>query len=142
MILGGITLEEVDSLYQRMGVKELFILPWYEDDNDEVCFGRRLAGLITGAIEEMPGWPGKTGFLEHFMVLPEASNPLAVMQQMPKEAARLLRARGDVDRILLCIDEEHPKRRGLDAWARRCGYTKYAVHEGRSWYVHPLFTIK
>lgn len=145
MILGGVTLEEVDALYQRMGVKELFVLPWY----DRPTVGKqslwtlganyrpRLVGMITGTIEEYPEFPGLSGFLEHFIVLPEAENPLAVMQQMPKEAARLLRSRG-IARILLCIDQAHPKRRGLDAWARRCGYTKYAEKDSRDWYVHPL----
>lgn len=144
MILGGATLEEVDALYQRMGVKELFVLPWYEtnwvavpDKPKWVENKPRLVGMITGSIEEFPEYPGLSGFLEHFIVLPEAENPLAVMQQMPKEAARLLRARG-IARILLCIDHSHPKRKGLDTWARRCGYTKYAEKDGRDWYIQPL----
>jgi hypothetical protein len=131
VILGGITLEEVDALYQRMGVKELFVLPWKNKRS------QTYAGMITGAIEHFPEYPGLSAFLEHFIVLPEAENPLAVMQQMPKEAARILRARGIV-RILLCIDNAHPKRRGLDAWARRCGYTQYATKDDRNWYVHHL----
>lgn len=140
MIIGGVTLEEVASVYEKMGVKELFVLPWYEwkiANPKSGALVRKVVGMITGAIEEYPEYPGLSGFLEHFIVLPEAENPLAVMQQMPKEAARLLRARGIV-RILLCIDQAHPKRRGLDAWARRCGYTKYAEKDTRDWYVHHL----
>ena len=126
MIVGGITLEQVDRIYQRMGVKELFILPWYD--------GPHLVGLITGAIEQIDGYEGQSAFLEHFIVLPEARNPLRILQRMPALAARLLRARG-IGRIVLCIDNDHPKRRGLDAWARRCHYTKYAEQYDKSWYV-------
>jgi hypothetical protein len=135
MIIGDVTLHQVDELYQRMGVKELFVLPWYRTGHPIPY--KHLEGLITGAIEHFPEYPGLSAFLEHFIVLPEAENPLAVMQQMPKEAARILRARGIV-RILLCIDNAHPKRRGLDAWARRCGYTQYATKDDRNWYVHHL----
>ena len=52
MIIGGISLDGLDQLYQRMGVKELFVLPWHQDG--------KLAGCITGAIEEFPEYPGRS----------------------------------------------------------------------------------
>jgi uncharacterized membrane protein len=141
MILNGITLEQVDSIYQRMGVKELFVLPWHEWQLVNPKIGALtpvLVGLITGAIEQIPEFPGLSGFLEHFVVLPEAVDRTAVKMGMSEEAERLLRARGDVARILLCIDQAHPKFTRLHMWADVCGYTKYAEKDGRDWYIKQL----
>jgi hypothetical protein len=56
---------------------------------------------------------------------------------MPREIAGLVYKKG-VERIILCISHEHPKRRGLNAWARRCGFKKYDEANERDWYVQPL----
>lgn len=130
MIAPGITLQEVDAIYQRMGVKELFVLPWHEDG--------KIVGLITGAFEYLEGAPGLTGFLEHFIVLPEAKRKLHVMQEMPKMAAGMAMARG-ARRVILCIGQKDPRRHRLETWARRCGYTLYNQnHDSRVWYVLDL----
>jgi len=130
MIAPGITLQQVDEIYQRMGLKELFVLPFFEDG--------QLVGLITGDIEETPGFPGKTGFLERIIVLPEAKNKLHVMHAMPAAAAGLAMAAG-CQRVILCIGHQHPKKKRLDTWARRCGYTIYEPsHDNRTWYVLEL----
>ena len=130
MILPGVTLEQVDEIYQRMGVKELVVIPWFE--------GETLAGIITGAIEkDFAGYPGLSAFLEYFIVLPEAQQKLRAMQQLPHLAASLVREL-DVERIILCIADSDPRADRLDVWARRCGYVKYGYTEDRSWYVHHL----
>lgn len=131
MIGPGITLQEVDAIYQRMGVKELFILPWHEDG--------KVVGLITGAIEVINGSPGLSAFLEHIIVLPEAKQKLRVMQEMPKMAAGLAMAAG-ARRIVLCIGVKDPRNKRLATWARRAGYTRYKEnHNDRDWYVLELY---
>jgi len=133
MIELGITLQDVDQVYQRMGIKELVVIPWFEYTGRSLG---TLTGLMTGYIDEYPAFPGsKSAFLEHFIVLPEAPNKLRVMQQMPKLAATLLT--GKVERILLCIAHDE-RRNGLNAWARRCGYTKFGELDSFDWYIHPL----
>ena len=130
MILPGVTLEQVDAIYQRMIGKELVVIPWFEGD--------LLAGIITGAIEkDFAGYPGLSAFLEYFIVLPEAQFKLRAMQELPHLASSLLRERG-IERILLCIADSDPRASRLDLWARRCGYVKYGNTEDRSWYVHHL----
>lgn len=133
MIHGPITLKEVDEAYQRFAIKELVVIPWYE--HEPVPW--TLAGLITGYIDEYSSFPGsKSGFLEHFIVLPEAQDKLRVMQQMPKLAATLLA--GKVERLLLCIAHNDTRRERLGSWARRCGYTKFGEADAFDWYVKPL----
>lgn len=130
MIAPGVTLQQVDDVYQRMLGKELFVLPWYEDG--------ALVGMITGDIEEQPGWAGKTAFLERIIVLPEAKNKLRVMFEMPAAAAGLALHAG-ARRVTLCIGHHDPRRKRLDAWARRCGYRIYNPdHDNRAWYVLDL----
>lgn len=128
MIAPGITLQQVDEIYQRMGLKELFVLPWFEDG--------KLVGLITGDIEVIPGF-GKQGFLERIIVLPEAKHKLHVMHQMPHAAAGLAMAAG-CRRVTLCIGHNDPRRKRLEAWAVRCGYTFEQNHDNRAWYVLDL----
>lgn len=127
MIAPGITLEEVDAVYKRMGLKELFVLPWHEDGV--------LVGLITGQIDRKE----QIGFLERIIVLPEAKNKIRVMQQMPHAAAGLAMAAG-CTRVLLCIghgDERAPR---LKRWAERCGYELVTKDfDGRSWWALDLY---
>ena len=132
MILPGITLEQVDEIYQRMGIKELVVIPWLEDG--------AVVGVITGYIDVYEQFPGsKSAFLEHFIVLPSAKHKLQVMQQMPKLAATLLA--GKVERILLCIAHANERRDSLGVWARRAGYTKFGELDGFDWYIKPLGEI-
>jgi hypothetical protein len=142
VIVGGVTLEQVDEAYQRMGIKELVVFPWYEDGPPRK-WGlsapqvRKLVGLITGCIDIYPPFIGKSAFLEHLIVLPEAKHKLQVMLEMPKAVIPLLRERG-AERILLCIGLDDPRRPSLDAWARRCGYTKFGGKDDSDWYLKPL----
>lgn len=131
MIVGNVTLEQVDAIYQRMGIKELCVFPWYEDG--------QLVALVTGAIEtDREDFPGeRVGFLEHFIVLPEAKRKLEVMQLMPATLAEVARESG-VDRLVLCIIDKDPRRHRLEKWARRCGWTPYGKSETRTWWQFPL----
>jgi len=124
VIIGDITLEQVERMFIRMGLAEPVLLPWYEDD--------RLVGLITGYIESP-----EQAFLEHFVILPEAKHKLRFMQLAPKIAEIRLRERG-IKRITLYIVKDDPRRSGLDAWARRGGYHQYGESESRVWYVRHL----
>lgn len=125
-MIGTITLEQIDAIYQRMKIKELVVLPWYEDGHLVAC--------ITGAIEPREEWPGEVvGFLEHFIVLPEAKRKLEVMQLFPATLAEMARQRG-VDRLVLCILNDDPRRQRLEKWATRCGYRQYGVTESRGWW--------
>ena len=83
-----------------------------------------LVGMITGDIEEQPGFEGKTGFLERIIVLPEAKDKLRVMLEMPAAAAGLTMAAG-CRCVTLCISHSDPRRARLERWAKRCGYTIY-----------------
>jgi hypothetical protein len=135
MIHGDVTLQQVDEVYQRMSIKELVIIPWYEKVVGYQT--KRLAGLITGYIDVYDRFPdSKSAFLEHFIVLPEARNKIQVMQQMPKLAATLLA--GKVERILLCIAHYDVRREHLCAWARRCGYAKFGERDAFDWFIKPL----
>jgi hypothetical protein len=126
MIAPGITLEEVDEVYKRMGLKELFVLPWREDG--------QLVGLITGQIDHKE----KIGFLERIIVLPEAKHKLRVMQQMPHAAAGLALAAG-CTRVLLCISHDDDRKGRLQKWAEHCGYTRVNEDfDGRSWWALDL----
>src|SRR5262245_15377025 len=101
MILGDITLQEVDTIYKRMNIHELVIFPYRQDGI--------LAGLIIGYIT------GTSAQLDHYIVLPEAPRKLEVMQQMPKMIHTILKARG-ITHVLLCIAHDDSRRRGLTAW--------------------------
>jgi hypothetical protein len=125
MILGPISLDDVETIYRRVGLKELVIAPWCEDG--------RVVGLMTGYIEEMDGLPGLSGFLEHIIILPEAKDKLRIMLEFPAMVHGALMAHG-IDRAVLCIHHDHPKRKRLMSWAARHGYTKYADHDGRDWF--------
>lgn len=127
MIAPGVTLEQVDEVYKRMGLKELFVLPWFEDGV--------LVGMITGQIDQKE----KIGFLERIIVLPEAKNKIRVMHQMPHAAAGLAMAAG-CTRVLLCIGHQDERRERLAKWARRCGYSLVnANYDGREWYALDLY---
>lgn len=127
MIAPGITLEQVDEVYRRVGLKELFVLPWFEDGV--------LVGLITGQIDAKE----KIGFLERIIVLPEAKNKLRVMLQMPHAAAGLAMAAG-CTRVLLCIGHQDERRERLKRWAQRCGYSLiHKDYDGRSWWKFDLY---
>lgn len=124
MIVGDITLEQVERAFKRMGLAEPVVFPWYEDD--------KLVGLITGYIES-----SEQAFLEHFVILPEAKHKLRFMQLAPKVIEQMLVARG-IKRITLFILKDDPRRSGLDAWARRGGYHQYGESESRVWYVRHI----
>ena len=124
MIVGDISLGQVEQAFKRMGLAEPVVFPWYEDD--------QLVGLITGYIENP-----EQAFLEHFVILPEAKQKLKFMQLAPKIIAELLRQRG-IKRIVLFIVKDDPRRQGLDAWARRGGYAQYGESESRVWYVRHI----
>ena len=124
MIVGNVTLEQVEQAFKRMGLAEPIVLPWYEGD--------RMVGLITGYIESP-----EQAFLEHFVILPEAQHKLRFMQLAPKVAEAMLYERG-IRRITLFIVKDDPRRSGLDAWARRGGYRQYGESESRVWYVRHL----
>lgn len=129
MIDERITLAQVDEIYQLAGLHELFILPWFEEG--------RLAGLITGYIDEIAPFPGKTAWLQHFIVLPDAADKLKIMQQMPKTAHALAALRG-CDQVILSIAVSDPRARQLGIWARRCRYTYVGVRDEHTWYVKYL----
>lgn len=120
-MIGGISLQRIDSIFRRMGLREIVAFPFYEDGV--------MVGLITGYIER----DNSEAFLEHIIVLPEATNPLRVMHQMPAEIHALLAQRG-VRRTTLYIDRQDKRKRALDKWARRCGYTPFGASETRDWY--------
>lgn len=138
MIEGTLTLREVDAVYQRMIGRELVVFPWYED---ALAYGWKeynmLAGLITGWIDDMPPFIGKSAYLEHIIVLPEAKKKLTVMHSMPAAIAALLRDKG-VNRIFLSINHSDPRRARLGVWASWCNYTRYAVADSKDWYILPL----
>lgn len=130
MIAGLITLEQVDQMYRLAGLKELVVVPWYED-----C---ELVALVTGFIEERPDFPGeKVGFLEHFIVLPEAKRKLEVMQLFPSMIYEMCRERG-IERLVLCIHHDHPKSARLAVWARRCKWYCYGTTDVADWYTISL----
>jgi hypothetical protein len=134
VIIGGVTLEEVDLAYQQAGIQELVVIPYYENHNKNRAV---LCGLITGSIQEFDGFSGKSAFLEHFIVLPHAKNKLRILNEMPKRADNLMLAKG-IERIILCIRQDNPKRTKLASWAKRQDYEKYAEANDRDWYVRNL----
>lgn len=135
MIIGDLTLREIEKLYLQAGLHELVVFPFYSvSPHSRSSY---LSGLITGFITDVPGFSGKSAQLDHYIVLPYTHDKIRVMQEMPREIADKLRARG-VERIFLCIEQGHPKRDGLGAWARRVGYTKAWEADGRDWYINDL----
>lgn len=129
MILGDITIDQVDEIYKRMNIHELVIYPYHQDTPN----GLVLSGLITGFIDN----DGKHAQLDHYIVLPEAPNKLAVMLEMPKTIHYLLKRRG-VEYVTLCIKHDDSRRLHLAAWAKKRGYTFYATDAERDWYIHTL----
>jgi len=117
-------------MYRRAGLKELVVVPWYEDG--------ALVAMVTGFIEERPEFPGEqVGFLEHFIVLPEAKRKLEVMQLLPSMIYEMCRQRG-IDRLVLCIHHAHPKSKRLSVWARRCRWRHYGTTDVADWYTISL----
>lgn len=129
MIL-GVTVDEIEAMFRSTGAKEPVVIPWREDGN--------LVGLAMGFIEEWPEAPGKTAYLDCIIVLPTAKRKLEVMNLFPDTIAQLLRERGDVERIALCILHNDERKARLAKWAERRGYTKYGTTDSRDWYVLPL----
>lgn len=130
-IVGGVTLEQVADMYAWAGIRSLAAFPWYEDG--------KLVALVTGWIETGAfGFPDEqVGFLEHFIVRPEAKKKLEVMNLLPDYIAEICRAHG-VDRLVLCIHHDHPKRDRLEKWASRRGYRKYGINDYADWYTLSL----
>lgn len=126
----GVTAAEIEDAFRRTGTKEPVVIPWREDG--------ALVGLAMGFIEEWPELPGKTAYLDCIIVLPETKRKLEVMNLFPAFIAELLRERGDIERIALCIGKNDPRHDRLEKWARRRGYTKYGTTDSRDWYVLPL----
>lgn len=120
-MIGGISLQRIEDIFKRMGLREIVAFPFYEDGV--------MVGLITGYIER----DLSEAFLEHIIVMPEATNTLRVMHQMPSEIHALLAHRG-VKRTILYIDKKDTRKRGLDKWARRLGYTPFGASDTRDWY--------
>lgn len=129
MIDTRITLEQVDEIYQQAGIHELFVLPWFEEG--------RLAGLITGYLDHMPPFPGRTAWLQHFIVLPDAIDKLHIMQQMPKTACALCALRG-CDQVVLSIAHADSRKRQLAIWAKRCRWKFFGARDEFDWYVKYL----
>ena len=114
-------------MYRWAGIRDMAVFPWYEDG--------RLVALVTGWIEmDGFGWAGeRVGFLEHFIVKPEARNKLEVMNLLPSYIADVCRDQG-VDRLVLCIHHDHPKRHRLAKWAAHRGYRQYGTNDFADWY--------
>lgn len=131
IVSGDITLEQVVEMYEWAGIRSMGVFPWYEDG--------QLVALVTGWIEWGAfGFPGeKVGFLEHFIIKPAARRKLEIMNLLPDYIAEVCRQRG-VDRLVLCIHHDHPKRERLAKWATHRGYRQYGVGEFADWYTFPL----
>lgn len=131
LIAGAVTLEQVVEMYQWAGIRSMAVFPWYEDE--------QLVALVTGWTEQ-GGFGFKdemVGFLEHFIIKPTARKKLEVMNLLPSYIAEVCRERG-VDRLVLCIHHDHPKRERLAKWATHRGYVQYGVGEFADWYTLSL----
>jgi hypothetical protein len=135
-MVGNIPLWKLDKVYQQMIGRELVVFPWYQ--RGEPIPYEHLAGLITGWIDEMPPFKGKTAYMEHIIILPTALNRTAVRIDMPNAIHAALIERGDIHRILMTVNHDHPKRARLVAWAERLGYVKYAEADGKDWLLKTL----
>jgi hypothetical protein len=120
-VVGHITIQQIDDIYNRMGLAQLVAIPWYEDGV--------IVGLVTGHI--MPD--GEEAQLEHIIILPEAKNRMMVAQLMPATVHEIMRRRG-VKRTVVFILKNDARHQGLEAWAIRCGYTKYGESDTKDWY--------
>jgi acetyltransferase (GNAT) family protein len=129
-VIVNVTAEEIENVFRGVGTKEPVVIPWREDG--------ALVGLAMGFIEEWPEAPGKTAYLDCIVVTPEAKRKLEVMNLFPDFIAQLMRERGDIERIALCIGKNDPRHDRLEKWALRRGYTKYGTTDSRDWYVLPL----
>jgi hypothetical protein len=131
MIVGNVTLEQVAEMYEWAGIRKMEVFPWYENGN--------LVALVTGWVEQGAfGFPDdNVGFLEHFIVKPTARKKLEVMNLLPALIADICRERG-IDRLVLCIHHDHPKRERLAKWATHRGYVLYGTNEFADWYTLSL----
>lgn len=133
MIL-NVTTEQIEAVFAAVGTKEPVAIPWSEDGE--------LVGLAMGFIEEWPEFPGKTAYLDCIVVLPTAKRKLEVMNLFPDTIAQMMRDRGDVARIALCIGRTDARHDRLEKWALRRGYIKYGTTDSRDWYVLPIKEIE
>jgi hypothetical protein len=130
-MLVGVTAAEIESVFAASGAgKEPVAIPWREDG--------KIVALAMGFIEVWPELPGKTAYLDCIIVLPETKRKLEVMNLFPDTIAQMLRDRGDIERIALCISTKDPRHDRLEKWAIKRKYIKYGTTDSRDWYVLPL----
>lgn len=131
MIDPRITLQQVDDLYKLAGLNEIFVYPWFQDGN--------LVGLITGLIDVYPPYPGKTGWLQHFILLPWARDRWETKLQMVR-MAHAHAALAGCERVTISIKIDDARREWLGEWAVAAGYTKTGELDGYDWFVKSLTT--
>jgi hypothetical protein len=121
-MLHNISPERVITAMAEMGLPEPFV--WAHWEHGELC------GMVTGHIKRF----GSLYLdVDYMIVLPAAKNKLRTMLRMSEDATQAAFAQG-CDLVLLSILHEDTRRRGLDAWARRCSYLKYTTTETADWY--------
>lgn len=131
-MIGDVTTAEIESVFSAASAakaewaKEPVVIPWREDGV--------LVGLAMGFIEVWPEAPGKTAYLDCIIVLPIAKRKLEVMNLFPDYIAEILRERGDIERIALCIGVNDKRHDRLEKWALSRGYRKYGTTGSRDWY--------
>lgn len=129
-MIGPISLWELEQAYKQMIDRELVVFPWRQTGG--FIPYNHLAGLITGWIDTLPPFTGKTAYLEHIIIMPNAPDRNAVRRDMPAAIITKLEQAG-VDRILMTVNHDHPKRARLVAWAQRLGFTLYSQADGKDW---------
>jgi hypothetical protein len=131
-MIGDVTTAEIEAVFSASSAanpkhaKEPVVIPWREEG--------ALVGLAMGFIEVWPEAPGKTAYLDCIIVLPTARRKLEVMNLFPDYIAEILRERGDIERIALCIGHADTRHDRLEKWALSRGYKKYGTTGSRDWY--------
>lgn len=120
MLVLSPTLEELEAIAKQIGLPEPFV--WGHWD------GTTLVGVITGMIHD------GTVEVDHMIVLPTCRTRFATLLDMSYEATAYCHARGL--HVVVKIPHDDPRRKGLEAWAARCGYLRYAADAEVDWYVN------
>ena len=111
-MIGDVTTAEIEQVFSaasavnKVFAKEPVVVPWREDGV--------LVGLAMGFIEVWPEAPGKTAYLDCIIVLPTAKRKLEVMNLFPDYIAEIMRERGDIERLALCIGHADPRHDRLE----------------------------
>jgi hypothetical protein len=127
MLVGNVSLPELERIYCDAKIAEPFVYVYMEPDSPLI------SGVVTGYFDHYDSF-GSVCVFQHVVVTKNALDRETVKRVLPIYAQRAAFAR-PVDAILTCVEHKHPLREMLAKWTTETlGGTYYADDGDSSWF--------